>query len=67
MVVDKMTDEKLAEFRDDIEQAVIIADSLQKYCSSIDELLGMLRHASENEGQLRLIVTAVANANAGKK
>lgn len=66
MVDAKLTSEKLEEYRQEMEAAIIIVENLSKYCSTPDELVAMMRLAADNEGQLRLVMSSIMNTSKGK-
>lgn len=47
------------EFKDDLLDVITIAEKLAPFCSTVEELIGMAKHALENDGQLRMILTLV--------
>ncbi len=54
--------EKMEEARTLMSGAIDVVDNLSKYCGSIEELFGIMTLSMENEGQMRLILTSLANS-----
>ena len=54
------TEETEASFRSSLEDVVTITEKLSPYCRTVEDLLGMVRLALENDGQLHLLMGLVA-------
>ena len=44
------------DFRSSIEDLITIAEKLSPYCSSVEELVGLLQLALTNDAQLKMIL-----------
>ena len=47
-------------FRDSLKDVLVVADKLSLSCLSVEEMIGMVQLALENDGQLRLLMAMVA-------
>ncbi len=57
---DKEKQESVEEsFKSTIEDLVLISTKLKPFCESIQDLIGMLNLALENNGQLKLLINLV--------
>jgi hypothetical protein len=46
-------------FRDALKDVLVIAKRLAPHCRTTEELIGVLDHALQNDGQLRLLMTKI--------
>ena len=53
----QQTDEE--KFREALGDVMVIVKRLAPHCQRVDELIGVLQHAMENDGQLRLLMSRV--------
>lgn len=60
----KATAEEIESFLSSLEDLIAIADKLAPFCKMTEELIGMAKLATENDGQLRLLMGIVSS---GKK
>ena len=49
-----------ASFHSSIQDVMVIAQKLLPHCRTVEELIGMVGLALENEGQLRLLMSVVS-------
>ncbi len=62
---EKLTQSEQEEsFRSSLRDLVVIADKLAPHCKTVDELVAMVNHGIENEGQTRLLMSLMIQ---GKK
>ena len=53
----KMTQQEVEDkFRESLEDVLVVCDRLAPVCRSVEELIGMLRLAVENDAQLRTLM-----------
>ena len=50
----KLTEEEAG--KEALKDMITVVEKLSPYCNSFEELVGMARHALENDGQLRLLL-----------
>ena len=53
-------DEVLRSFKDSLADAVAIVEKLVPVCGSVDDLVGVLKFALNNDGQLRLLLKEIS-------
>lgn len=62
-----MTEETVEQkFRSALMDALKIVESLGPICQNLDEVASIMRLAEDNDGQLKLIMTAFAKKSGGK-
>jgi hypothetical protein len=49
-----------SEYVEAVKDAITLITGLEKYCSSFEELHGLLTHAIENPAQLRLLMKQIS-------
>ena len=49
----------VSEFRGVVEVMAVVAEKLAPYCSTVGELVGMLKHGLDNDAQLKLLMKTV--------
>lgn len=59
----KATQEEMESFRSSLEDLLTIADKMIPYCKTTEEIIGMARLATENDGQLRLLMSLIAQGS----
>lgn len=60
----RATQEELEEsFRSSLNDLIVLADKLSTHCKSVGDLIGMAKLATENDGQLRLLMATVFSGN----
>lgn len=57
-----MHEDKIEKFRASLEDLSVVAEKLLPVCPATADLLGMVRLAMENDGQLRLLMATVLSA-----
>ena len=50
-------------FRESLEDILRVAEKLLPYCQTVEELIGMVKPALENDAQLRLLIQVVMSTN----